>query len=750
MALATGVTLVGATEPESQSLDQINFAYSGDLSRLGIGITEEGEFIGDYLKSFNGTYRSNWMAQGWYSDGAAGMELDYHWISGAKSESDLINKSSDLKVNKLFLAIDQNTFDDRKLSFGGGQEINDKFWNIYASSAITGERLVSDVSDFDFSVLTGVINGVDFIQDQTIETITRTYEHPYDWGIGGRLGKYFDTNLVRLTGGLDYEKGDFSSDQLTASVEVEKYFSNTGHSLALNVQQLQKSGLFETDKNDTRAYLMYRYDFGQTYQPIERFEELKVVDEEALARLKEERKVVIQNEIDLSSEAFFNLDSSQLRNDTIESLKEIAKQIQSERLGSKINIIGHTCSIGTDDYNQTLSEKRASAALDFFISQGISSNLILASGKGESEPAYDNNNAAEQPKNRRVAISFLTVETNYREAVIPAEDVPVKWVKTPVKTAPSWLSRALHNPAKHKRTVDVYKYQEQEKIETLGDVVFLNQAPVADNDSLTVLRNSSPTLVDVLNNDTDGDNDTLTIVDVSQPTNGTVINNGTSLTYTPNSGFIGVDVFTYVIDDGNGDQASAEVTITIENNIPVATDDFAVATGSQPLVISVLDNDVDVDGTNLTVQSVTQGQNGAVSINGDGTVTYQADQDFVGADSFTYTIVDEDGGVSTASVSVTVESANQAPIAVDDMYLLPMNGSLNFAPLANDSDPDGDSISVESVDTSTLSGTLTVNADGSMHYQAPLLFRGNDIFTYTITDGNGEIATATVIMCVAD
>ena len=752
MTLATGVTFVGATEPESQlqSLDQINVAYSGDLTRLGLGITEEGEFIGDFLKSFNGTYRSNWMAQAWYSDGAAGVELDYHWISGAESEQDLINNSGDFKVNKLFFAVDQNAFDDRKLTFGGGQEINDKFWNIYASSAITGERLVSNVSDFDFNVLTGVVNGVDFIQDQTIETITRTYEHPYDWGIGGRLGKYFDSNLVRLTGGLDYEKGDFSSDQLTASIEVEKYFANTGHSLALNLRQLQKSGTFETDKNDTRASLMYRYDFGQTYQPTERYEELKVVDEEALARLKEERKVVIQNEIDLSSEAFFNLDSSKLRKDTISSLNDVVKQIQSERLGSKINIVGHTCSIGTDDYNHTLSEKRAHAALDFFISQGISSDLIIASGKGESEPAYDNNNAAEQPKNRRVAISFLTVETNYREAVISPDDVPVKWVKKPVSIAPSWLSRALHNPAKHKRTVDVYKYQEEEKIETLGDVVFLNQAPIADNDSLTVLRNSSSTLIDVLNNDTDADGDTLTVVDVNQPANGTVVNNGTSLTYTPNSGFIGIDTFTYVIDDGNGDQASAEVTITVENNVPTANDDSALATGSQPLIINVLDNDVDSDGSSLVVQSVSQGQNGTVTINADGTVTYQADQDFVGSDSFTYTIVDEDGGESTAVVNVTVESANQAPVAVDDMYLLSMNGSKDITPLENDSDPDGDTLSIESVDTSALLGTLTVNSDGSMHYQAPYLFRGNDTFTYTITDGNGKTATATVIMCVAD
>jgi len=737
-------------ENNTQELDQINMAFSGDQTRLGIGISENGDFVADFLTSFNSTYRSNWMAQAWYSDGAGGVELDYHWVGGTTSEQDLIENAENFKVNKLFFAIDQNTFDDRKLTFGGGKENNDKFWNVYASSAITGTRLVSDTSVFTSDLITGFLNNHNTQQTRTIEDITRLYEHPYEWGVGGRLGKYFDNSLLRLTGGLDYEQGEFSSDQLTASVDLEKYFYNTGHSIALRVEQLQKSGDFEIDKNDTRAFLMYRYDFGKTYQPTERYEEIKTVDEVALAKLKEERRIVVQNKIDLSSMAFFNLDSSELRDDTINVLKDVATQIKAQKLGSKINIVGHTCSIGTDDYNQGLSERRAQAAKDFFISQGIDANVLLSSGKGESEPAFDNNNPNEQPKNRRVAVSFLTLETNYKEAEIPAEDVPVKWVKQPVKIVPSWLARALNNPAKHKRTVDVYRYEETESITTLGDVEVLNEVPILNDDGLTVFRNSSSTLIDVLNNDSDTENDSLTIVDVMQPENGSVINNGTSVTYTPNTGFIGNDTFQYTVDDGFGTTVSAQVTVTVENNLPTANDDSALATGSEPLIISVIDNDTDSDGTQLSVVSVSQGQNGQVNINADGTVTYQANNGFVGTDSFSYTINDEDGGQSTATVNVTVESGNHDPLAVDDLYVVPMNGTFNFTPLENDSDEDGDSLSITSVNTSTLRGTLTVNEDGSMSYDAPFFFRGNDTFTYTISDGNGGTATATVIMCVAD
>jgi len=132
-----------STEDDVQPTDQINFAYTGDQTRLGIGVNEEGEIIGDILKSFNTTYRSNWMAQGWASDGGGGVELDYHWISGAESELDLIENSDKLKVNKLFFAVDQNHAHHRKMTFGGGREVNDRFWSINASRAISGEKLVN-------------------------------------------------------------------------------------------------------------------------------------------------------------------------------------------------------------------------------------------------------------------------------------------------------------------------------------------------------------------------------------------------------------------------------------------------------------------------------------------------------------------------------------------------------------------------------------------------------------------------------
>ncbi len=735
---------------ELQATNQLNYSFTGDETRLGVGITDEGEFMADFLKSFGSTYRSNWMGQAWYSNKAGGFELDYHWINAAQSEEDLFNQG--LKISKLSFAVDQNAFHDRKFTLGYGREGQNNFWSINGSKAITGTRLVSDTSVFTEETINGFLGNHATTQLRTIEDITRVFQHPYDWGVGGRIGKYFDNSLLRLTGGLDFEQGKFNSDQLSASIDLEKYFNNSGHSVALHLEQLKRNGDFTLAKNDTRASLLYRYDFGKTFAPTERYEEVKVVDEEALAKLKAERRQVIQNNIDLSSEAFFDLDKYQLREDTKTALLDVVNKIKQQKLVSKITIIGHTCYLGSQSHNQTLSENRANAAKQFFANNGIDANQIITYGKGESEPAYDNH-GPEIAKNRRVVVNFLTTETDFVEVEIPTEDVPVKWVKKPVKVAPSWLARALRNPTKHKRTVDVYRYEETEQKVTLGDVIVLNEAPNAVDNEYTFQRNTQNNAIDVLANDSDSENDTLSITNVTQPANGTIINNGTILIYTPNTGYIGTETFQYTIDDGNGAQDSATVTLNVLNIAPIANDDSATTFTSDAVIINLLDNDTDADGDQLTIESFTQGQFGTVSNNQNGTVTYKAHVAYVGTDTFSYTISDADGAQSSATVTVTVNEdpvPNNPPVAIDDTYNVMINGSLDFNPLTNDSDPDFDTLTVISIDTSQMTGTVSYDATGAMHYEPAPDFHGVEEFTYTIDDGRGGTATATVMMCVFD
>ena len=185
------------------------------------------------------------------------------------------------------------------------------------------------------------------------------------------------------------------------------------------------------------------------------------------------------------------------------------------------------------------------------------------------------------------------------------------------------------------------------------------------------------------------------------------------------------------------------------NTAPVANDDSTSTVLVAPVIISVLGNDTDADGDTLSVSSVGSPANGLVVDNGNGTVTYTANLGFTGADSFTYTISDGNGGTDTATVTVTVTSVggNNAPTATDDGGTTDEDIAVTINVLANDTDPDGDTLSVSSVGTAS-NGTVTDNGDGTVTYTPTSGFSGSDSFTYTISDGNGGTDTATVSITV--
>ncbi len=181
-----------------------------------------------------------------------------------------------------------------------------------------------------------------------------------------------------------------------------------------------------------------------------------------------------------------------------------------------------------------------------------------------------------------------------------------------------------------------------------------------------------------------------------------------------------------------------------------AIDDMAIVDEDNSVVVDVLGNDLDPDNDPLTVDSATDSSNGLTAVNADGTVTYTPDADFNGTDEFTYTISDGNGGTSTATVTVTVNGVNDAPNAVDDTASTSKDAAIAVNVVSNDSDIDGDSLTVESIDTTNTTGLVTL-VDGTPTYdpngQFDALNEGDsatDSFTYTINDGSGGMDTATV------
>ncbi|PLX68398.1 MAG: hypothetical protein C0602_09500, partial [Denitrovibrio sp.] len=225
-----------------------------------------------------------------------------------------------------------------------------------------------------------------------------------------------------------------------------------------------------------------------------------------------------------------------------------------------------------------------------------------------------------------------------------------------------------------------------------------NDGPVAAEDSGVTAEDTSLT-INVLANDTDVDGDVLTVESFEQPNNGTaVLNDDGTFTYTPNADYNGSDSFTYTITDGKGGTSETTVSLTVDpsNDMPIAVDNTVTVDEDGSAVINVLANDTDIDGDTLTVESFEQPTNGTAVLNDDGTFTYTPNADYNGSDSFEYTITDGKGGTSTATVNIGITSVNDGPVAAEDSGVTAEDTSLTINVLANDTDIDGDTLTVES------------------------------------------------------
>jgi hypothetical protein len=279
----------------------------------------------------------------------------------------------------------------------------------------------------------------------------------------------------------------------------------------------------------------------------------------------------------------------------------------------------------------------------------------------------------------------------------------------------------------------------------------------SDPDAVDDVRTTdvdTPVTLDPRGNDSDPESDPLSVTSVTDPANGSAtINPDGTVTYTPDASFTGTDTFEYTISDGNGGTDTATVTITVEDDAvsdPIAVDDARSTDEGTPVTLDPRGNDSDPESDPLTVTSVTTPINGTAVINPDGTVTYTPTPGFAGTDTFDYTINDGNGGTDTATVTITVgDDDNDAPVAVDDAVTTEPGDPVTLDPRGNDSDPDGDPLTVTSVGTPT-NGTAVINPDGTVTYTPNPGFTGTDTIPYTIDDGNGGTDDGVITVTVAE
>jgi hypothetical protein len=297
----------------------------------------------------------------------------------------------------------------------------------------------------------------------------------------------------------------------------------------------------------------------------------------------------------------------------------------------------------------------------------------------------------------------------------------------------------------------------------------VDDAPVAVNDTATVVEDAAATAVNVLANDTDIDGGPISIGAVTQPLNGVVVitGGGTGLTYQPNPNYCNTppgttpDTFTYTLAPGSS-IGTVQVSVTCVDDNPVAVADAITITEDDPATaIPVLANDTDVDGGPISIGSVTQPANGVVVITGGGSgLTYLPNPNYCNAptpgtpDTFTYTLTP--GGSST-TVSVSVTCVVDPPVAVADTTTVVEDAAATpINVLGNDSNPDGSPISIGSV-TQPANGVVIITGGGTgLTYQPNPNYCNAppgttlDTFTYTINPG-GSTGTVTVtVTCVDD
>jgi Bacterial Ig domain/YDG domain/Bacterial cadherin-like domain len=254
----------------------------------------------------------------------------------------------------------------------------------------------------------------------------------------------------------------------------------------------------------------------------------------------------------------------------------------------------------------------------------------------------------------------------------------------------------------------------------------------AKDDDYTLLhdRQFSVPPAGVLSNDTDPGGNALSAYLSTGVSNGNLtLNTDGSFVYTPGTHFVGTDSFTYLV-----------------NRAPKPKPDYYAIVPGAILNGNVLGNDADPDGDDLTVTLDSDVAHGVLTLNNDGTFSYEPDEGFSGGDVFTY--VANDGYVDSDPVTVSIQVSTLI-FANPDSYEMVRNTQLSVGSpgvLGNDSSPNGPATAV--LVSGPANGNLTLNANGSFTYTPSTGFIGSDSFTYQATDGTNTANPTSVTINV--
>ncbi len=267
-------------------------------------------------------------------------------------------------------------------------------------------------------------------------------------------------------------------------------------------------------------------------------------------------------------------------------------------------------------------------------------------------------------------------------------------------------------------------------------VTAVNDTPVVESSiaDQTLVEDFTPYTIDLNTAFSDVDNvDGELTFSVSGNSNVNVsIENGIA-TISPTADWNGSETLTFTATDPSGESISQTVNFTVAPVADIEADKTTVVEDT-PTIIKVLGNDTFESTDKLVSLDAENGpKNGTVIVNNDGTVTYTPDDNYVGKDTFTYVVTS--GGVSeSTTVEVNVTPVNDAPVAKDDIATTQEDTAVTIDVLPNDTDVDGDTLSIQSASVPSDQGTVEI-VDGKLVFTPAENFNGDAEITYTVTDG---------------
>ncbi len=288
----------------------------------------------------------------------------------------------------------------------------------------------------------------------------------------------------------------------------------------------------------------------------------------------------------------------------------------------------------------------------------------------------------------------------------------------------------------------------------------VNGPPIALNDNFSMAEDGA-LYSSVAGNDSDLDNTnaqlTWSLVDgATAAANGALILNADgTFSYVPDPGFSSLVSFTYEVCDQGPlcVQAVATIDVGSLNDAPVANNDAAAVDEDNTLNATVIANDSDADGDVLTYGLVSGGTaavNGSLTLLPNGSYTYTPNANFNGLVQFTYQACDPSNVCDAATVSITVNSVNDPPVAGDDGYTMDEDGALAGTVTNNDSDVEGLlTWTLVNPGTAGANGALSLNSDGTFTYSPNANFNGSVSFTYQVCDVSAVCDVAIVTITIA-